>query len=156
VRQAVGAASLLFPGRAKKLRRKAAQNSILSPFHRETTFKLGALHLISVTCRVDVCFTPESRRVQRTSLCPLRAKSGHDPETERPPRGGLSEVINVLISEQRQLLSSASCANRNSREPPRHWQREEARPEAAYSSASRGPRAARCRQHFRTRHHHRW
>jgi len=62
---------------SQKLRRKAAQNSILSPFHRETTFKLGALHLISVTCRVDVCFTPESRRVQRTSLCPLRANSGH-------------------------------------------------------------------------------
>jgi len=56
---------LLFPGRAKKLRRKAAQNSILTPSHREAAFKLGALHLIPVTCRVDVCFTPESRHVRR-------------------------------------------------------------------------------------------
>ena len=65
-----------------------------------------------------VRFTPKSGPVRCTSLCLLCAKSGHSRndlhKTERPPRGGLSEIRSAAVLNQ-----PAACAFRFLRHPRR-------------------------------------
>jgi hypothetical protein len=64
-----------------------------------------------------VRFTPESGHVRRKNKCPLSANSGHSRndlrKTERPPRGGQSEIRSgVLIRLRVQQQLFVSCATR--------------------------------------------